>query len=127
MLVSVQRPRTQEGFYLACIPEHQRHLPDTYRQLLEQVLLYSRNFNACLQTLRAMGWGASPQELETVLAEIEQEAEAFPSRPLACDWLALYIDAKVVSLKDEHDQVRKAVHFLVIGLNLKARKALHRS
>lgn len=122
--VSVQRPRTREGFYPSCLPKHQRHLPDSYRQLLEQVLLYSRSFNACLRTLQSMGLGASPQELEIVLAEIEQEAEAFHSRPLASDWLVLYIDAKVVSLKDEHDQVRKAVHFLVIGLNLEARKEI---
>src|SRR5207248_6775788 len=43
-------------------------------------------------------------------------------RPLGPDWLCLFIDAKIIELKDEHDQVKKAVHFLVIGIALDGKK-----
>lgn len=120
--VSVERPRTRTGFYPAFLPKHQRQVPESYQELLEQILLESRSFDSALRTLQAMGAGYSRQELEALLIELEREAQAFHLRPLAPDWLILYVDAKELDLKDEHDQVKKAVHFLVIGVNFEARK-----
>ncbi len=59
-----------------------------------------------------------------MLRELEAEADAFHRRPLAPDWLILYLDAKELDLKDEHDQIQKAVHFLVIGVDFEARKEI---
>ncbi|MFQ5616900.1 MAG: IS256 family transposase [Anaerolineales bacterium] len=120
--VNIERPRSRNGFYPAILPKHQRHVPSDYQQLLEQVLLEARSFRSGLRTLQAMGLSYSPKELEALLEELEKEARMFHSRPLDPDWLVLYIDAKVLDLKDEHDQVKKAVHFLVIGVNGEARK-----
>jgi transposase-like protein len=120
--VSVERPRTREGFYPVFLPKHQRHIPESYQELLEQILLESKSFDSALRTLQAMGLSYSRQELESLLTELEREAQTFHQRPLAPDWLLLYIDAKELDLKDEHDQVKKAIHFLVIGVNFEARK-----
>ena len=120
--VTVQRPRTREGFYPVLLPKHQRHIPESYQELLEQILLESKSFDSALRTLQAMGLSYSRKELESLLTELEREAQAFHQRPLDPDWLLLYIDAKELDLKDEHDQVKKAVHFLVIGVNFEARK-----
>ena len=120
--VTIQRPRSRDGFYPAILPKHQRHLPSGYQELLEQVLLEAKSFRSALRTLQAMGLSYSPKQLEALLEELEKEARMFHSRPLDPDWLVLYIDAKVIDLKDEHDQVKKAVHFLVIGVNFEARK-----
>ena len=54
-----------------------------------------------------MGLSYSPKELEELLEELEKEAQLFHQRPLDPDWLVLYIDAKVLDLKDEHNQVKK--------------------
>ncbi len=120
--ITVERPRTRNGFYPAFMPKHQRYIPESYQELLEQILVNSKSFGAALRTLQNMGLSYSRKELETLLAELEQEAAIFHQRPLSPDWLVLYIDAKELDLKDEHDQVKKAVHFIVIGVNFDARK-----
>src|SRR5580765_6570939 len=120
--VSLDRPRTRQGFYPAVLPKHQRHLPEAYQQLLRNILLGARSFNAARRTLQALGLGYSAQQVEELLQELHQEAKNFFSRPLSPDWLALFIDAKIIDLKDEHEQVKKAVHFLVIGIALDGKK-----
>jgi transposase-like protein len=120
--VELERPRTREGFYPALLPKHQRHLPEAYQQLLRNILLGARSFNAARRTLQALGLGYSTEQVEQLLEELHQEAKSFFTRPLAPDWLCLFIDAKIIELKDEHEQVKKAVHFLVIGIALDGKK-----
>lgn len=120
--VSLERPRTRQGFYPAVLPKHQRYLPEAYQQLLRNILLGARSFSAARRTLQALGLGYSPQQVEQLLEELHQEAKNFFTRPLVPDWLCMFIDAKIIELKDEHDQVKKAVHFLVIGIGLDGKK-----
>ncbi len=120
--VELERPRTREAFYPAVLPKHQRHLPEAYQQLLRNILLGARSFNAPRRTLQALGLGYSPEQVEQLLEELHQEAKSFFSRPLGPDWLCLFLDAKIIELKDEHDQVKKAVHFLAIGIGLDGKK-----
>jgi len=120
--VVVERPRTRGEFYPAFLPKHQRHLPEDYQDMLERLLVGARSFDAALRTMQHLGLGYSRQELESLLGELEKEAAAFQARPLAADWLVVYIDAKIVDIKDDHQQVRKSVHFTVIGLDVNAQK-----
>src|SRR5438445_3265394 len=55
---------------------------------------------------------------------LHQEAKSFFTRPLAPDWLCVFIDAKIIELKDEHDQVKQAVHFLAVGIGLDGKKEI---
>lgn len=120
--VALDRPRTRQGFYPAVLPKHQRHLPEAYQQLLRNILLGARSFSAARRTLQALGLGYSPEQVEKLLEELHQEAKSFFTRPLSPDWLSLFLDAKLIELKDEHEQVRQAVHFLVVGLGLDGKK-----
>src|SRR5438270_4018083 len=120
--VELDRPRTRQGFYPAVLPKHQRHLPEAYQQLLRNILLGARSFSAARRTMQALGLGYSPEQVEQLLEELHQEAKAFFTRPLVPDWLCLFIDAKIIELKDDHQQVKKAVHFLVIGIGLDGKK-----
>lgn len=122
--VEVERPRTRKDFYPALLPRYQRHVPTEYQQILEQILLESKSFRSALRTMKALGLGYSERELESLLQEIETEAQSFHNRSLETDWIVLYIDAKVLDLKDEHDQVKKAIHFLVVGINFEGRKEI---
>ena len=122
--VELHRPRTRQAFYPAVLPKHQRHLPEAYQQLLRNVLLGARSFTAARRTLQALGLGYSPEQVERLLEELHQEAKNFFTRPLCPDWLCLFIDAKIIDLKDEHEQIKKAVHFLVIGIGLDGRKEI---
>ncbi len=120
--VRLDRPRTRQGFYPAVLPKHQRHLPEAYQQLLRNILLGARSFSAARRTLQALGLGYSPEQVEQLLEELHQEAKSFFNRPLAPDWLCLFIDAKLIELKDDQDHVRQAVHFLAIGIGLDGKK-----
>ena len=120
--VPLDRPRTRQGFYPSVLPKHQRHLPEAYQQLLRNILLGARSFNAARRTLQALGLGYSPEQVEQLLEELHQEAKSFFTRPLAPDWLCLFVDAKLIELKDDHDQVKQAVHFLAIGIGLDGKK-----
>lgn len=120
--VPLDRPRTRQGFYPAVLPKHQRHLPEAYQQLLRNLLLGARSFSAARRTLQALGLGYSPDQVEQLLEELHQEAHHFFTRPLSPDWLCLFIDAKIIELKDDQDQVKQAVHFLAIGIALDGKK-----
>jgi putative transposase len=120
--VPVDRPRTRQGFYPAVLPKHQRHLPEAYQQLLRNILLGARSFSAARRTLRALGLGYSAEQVEQLLEELHQEAKSFFTRPLTPDWLCLFIDAKLIELKDDQDHVRQAVHFLALGIGLDGKK-----
>ena len=122
--VPLERPRTRQGFYPALLPKHQRCLPEAYQQLLRNILLGARSFNAARRTLQGLELGYSPQQVEALLEDLHQEARSFFTRPLSPDWLCLLIDAKIIQLKDEHEQVKKAVHFLVVGVGLDAKKEI---
>jgi transposase-like protein len=122
--VQMDRPRTREGFYPAVLPKHQRYLPEAYQQLLRNILLGARSFNAARRTLQALGLGHSAEQVEQLLEELHQEAKSFFTRPLGPDWLALFMDAKLIELKDEHEQVKQAVHFLVVGVGLDGKKEI---
>jgi transposase-like protein len=120
--ITVERPRARGDFYPAFLPKYQRHIPQDYQELLEHILVNSKSFDAALRTMQSLGSGYSRKELEALLTELEREANTFHQRPLSPDWLVLYIDAKELDLKDEHEQVKKAVHFIAIGVNFDARK-----
>ena len=122
--VSFERPRTRQGFYPALLPKHQRQLPQAYQELLHQILLGSRSFAAAKRTLQAMGLSYSPDQTEQLLHQLHQEAQDFFTRPLHPDWLAVFVDAKIIDLKDDHDQVKSAVHFLVLGIGLDGKKQI---
>jgi len=74
--------------------------------------------------MQALGLGYSPQQIQSLLEELDTEAKNFFTRPLAADLLFVYLDAKVIQLKNERDQVQTAIHFLVIGVSMDATKEL---
>src|SRR5687767_3276849 len=70
--VSLQVPRTREGFYPALLPKHQRHLPEVYHDLLADILLQAKSFKAALRTMQALGLSYCPQQLEQLLQELDE-------------------------------------------------------
>jgi transposase-like protein len=122
--VSLERPRTRQGFYPALLPKHQRHLPEAYQELLQNILLGARSFAAARRTLQAMGLSYSAEQTEQLLQQLHQEARTYFSRPLSPDWFCLFADAKVIDLKDDQDHVRPAVHFLVAGIGMDGKKQI---
>ncbi len=122
--VEMQIPRTRQAFYPALLTKHQRYLPQAYQHLLQNILLGAKSFKAALRTMQDLGLSYAPDQLETLVDSLHQEAKTFFSRPLAADWLFVFADAKIIELKDDHDQVKKAVHFLIVGVALNGQKEI---
>jgi putative transposase len=120
--IPIEVPRSREGFYPSLLPKYQRHLPQSFHQLLSQILLHSKSFAAAKRTLQSLGLGYAPHELDQILEDIYLQAKEFNSRPLPSDWAALFIDAKHIYLKDQHGHILPATHFLVLGLSLDGKK-----
>ncbi|NKB23429.1 MAG: hypothetical protein GKR87_14430 [Kiritimatiellae bacterium] len=70
------------------------------------------------------GAGVLPKQLDNLLSELYEQAKTFNNRALDVDWLFLYIEDKVLHLVDEKGTVDNAVHFMVIGVSMDARKEL---
>jgi len=120
--LEVQIPRSRNGFYPPILPKYQRYVSDTYADLLRQILMQAKSFKSAVRTLQSLGLGYSQAQIDELLNELYSEAKNFNLRPLSPDWYAVFIDAKVIHLKDEHDHVLEAIHFLVIGYGTHGKK-----
>jgi len=120
--IELQIPRSRNGFYPPILPKYQRHVCDTYADLLRQILMQAKSFKSAVRTLHSLGLGYSQAQIDELLNELYTEARNFNLRPLNPDWYALFIDAKIIHLKDEHDHVLEAIHFLVIGYGTQGKK-----
>lgn len=116
MPINLNIPRSRTGFYPAILPKYQRYLPDDYQELLYQIILGATSFSSALRTMKGLGFGYSNEQLEVLLKELEDQANLFHSRPLDTDWLFIYMDAKIIDLADEKSTVKKAIHFIAIGI-----------
>lgn len=76
------------------------------------------------EILQHLGLSYSDGKVEEVIEQLNQDGKEFNSRPLDADWLFIFIDAKVVEMKDEANRVKKGVHYIVSGVNLNAEKEL---
>ena len=122
--IPIQIPRARRGFYPALLTKYQRYLPQAYEHLLQNILPGARSFKAALATMQALGLSYAPDQLETLLDQIHNQAKTFFFRPPHPHWLFVFADATIIQLADEHGQVRTAVHFLVLGVTLSGPKEL---
>lgn len=120
--VEIQIPRSRLGFYPPILPKYQRHIPQTYTDLLRQILIQAKSFKSAVRTMQDLHLGYSQAQVQELLDELYVEARNFNLRPLPADWYAVFIDAKVIHLKDEHDHVLEAIHFLAIGYGTNGKK-----
>jgi len=115
--VEVEVPRTREGdFRPSNLPSpYQRGYDDAARNLLLRLAASSRSLNATKEALRGLGLPASEERLETVAKHFITEFELRNTRPLDTDWIALFLDAKYVEVRDG-DRLRPYGVYVAVGL-----------
>jgi transposase-like protein len=115
--VEVDVPRTRSGdFRPSNLPApYKRGYDDAARDLLFRLAASSRSLNAAKEALRGLGLPASEPQLETVAKHFITEFELRNTRPLDTDWLALFIDAKYVEVRDG-DRLRPYGVYVAVGL-----------
>ena len=117
-------PRTRGDFYPASLPRYQRKLPDAHGQFLRDLLLHTKSFKELARTVRRLGLPFTPDEIEPLLQELHAEAQPFMERPLGADYLGVFIDAKVIRIRDEKDTLVRAHAFLALGITLEGKKEI---
>jgi len=122
MPINLTIPRSRNGFYPAILPKYQRFLADDYQELLYQIILGATSFSSALRTMKGLGFSYSKEQLEELLKELEDQANLFHSRPLDSDWFFIYMDAKIIDLADEKDNIKKAIHFIAVGISIEGYK-----
>jgi putative transposase len=121
--VPISTPRTRSGgFYPTFLPKYQRVLPQDYEHMLRDILLNSSNFANVKRMLGALNLPYQPQQLDTIINEIHQQAKHYFQRRLDPDWYFLYIDAKNIDLADENKKINKAVIFTVVGIDTNCKR-----
>ena len=116
-------PRTRSGdFYPSLLTKYERTIPEDYDRILLNLLLNAKNFAAVKRTLQSLNLPYRPDQLDALIEEIYHESKALYSRRLSPDWYFIYIDAKVIDLSNEHNQVDKAVVFTVVGVSDSCKK-----
>lgn len=121
--VQVQVPRTRKGdFRPANLPPlYQRGYGDAANSLLRQLVAASRSLGAARQALRGLDLPVCDAALDSVAQHFVDEFELRNTSPLDTDWLALFIDAKYVEVR-EADRLRPTCVYLAIGLGRDGKK-----
>ena len=92
--------------------------------MLESIILNCKSFKSIANTLRSLDLPYSPAQTEIILDELFAEAKKYNARQLESDWFFVYMDAKVIDMIDDSGHVKKAVHFLALGINTEMKKEI---
>jgi transposase-like protein len=123
--VPISVPRARNGnFYPSLLPKYGRNIGDAYGSLLESIILNCKSFKSIANTFRSFDLPYSQAQTEIILDELFAEAKKYNSRQLESDYVFIYIDAKVIDVTDETGHVKKAVHFLALGVNMEMKKEI---
>lgn len=116
-------PRTRSGEFRPGLlpPPYQRAFPEDRQRLLLGLLAGARSVEAARRTLTQLGLSASEADLDAVAGELLGEFELLNSCPLPADLLTLFVDAKLVDVRDG-DRVRRSTLYLAVGIGLDGRK-----
>ena len=123
--IPISVPRARNGnFYPHLLPKYSRNIGDAHASLLESIILNCKSFKSIANTFRSLDLPYSPAQTEIILDELFAEAKKYNQRQLESDYAFVYIDAKVIDILDETGHIKKAVHFLALGVNMEMKKEI---
>lgn len=122
--MQIDIPRTRDGFYPSCFPKYARNISANYQELMQSILLNAKSFSSVKRIFKSMGLSYSQEECDELLEEIYDEAKEYNSRPLSSDYMFLFIDAKVLHLRDEKGVLRKGINYVVLSIDMYANKEI---
>lgn len=123
--IPITVPRARNGnFYPHLLPKYSRNIGDAHASLLESVILNCKSFKSIANTFRSLDLPYSQAQTEIILDELFTEARKYNQRQLESDYAFVYMDAKVIDLLDETGHIKKAVHFLALGVNMEMKKEI---
>jgi putative transposase len=117
MPVDIAVPRVRSGaFRPSILPgPYKRGYTDEDQALFLGLLSASRSIGAAKSALKKMGLSASESDLDAVAKEYAEIIALKNTAAIDPDMIALFIDAKVVEIRDD-DRIRPACIYVVVGL-----------
>jgi transposase-like protein len=125
MPLEVDVPRTRSGNFRPSElpPRYQRGFPDAGDALIHSLVSAGRSQGAAREALRRLDLPVSDEALDRVAQYFIEAIELRNTRPLDTDYLALFVDAKYVEVR-EAERLRPACVYLALGLGRDGRKRM---
>ncbi len=112
------------NFKSALLPAYQRCLPEYYENIMTSFILSSRSIESAKSAVQMLGLPYSKDAVDMIAENLYNHAKTINSRQLACDYIAVFIDAKIVDVKDDSNVLKKGVLFTVVGSDTNALKSV---
>jgi len=121
--ISLSIPRTRDSiFFPSILPKYSRTLPDMYKNLISSLILSSQSINSLKLTLSSLNLPFNSEQIDQIVNELAEEYRAINTRELQPDWLFIFADAKVIEIRNEQKETKKAVILTAIGINMAGEK-----
>ena len=123
--LALDTPRDRHGtFEPQLIPKHQRRLAGFDEKILA---LYAKGMTTrdIQEIVRELyGVEVSPTLVSEITADLDAEATAWRTRPLAAVWPIVFLDGIVVHVRASSGQVSQHTIYVALGVNLAGHKEL---
>jgi len=123
--LTITTPRDRDGtFEPQLIGKHQRRVPGFDEKILA---LYAKGMTTrdIQEIVRELyGVEVSPTLISEITNDLEAEATAWRTRPLAAVWPIVFFDGIVVHVRGASGRVSQHTMYVALGINLEGRKEL---
>jgi len=123
--MTIATPRDRDGtFEPQVVGKYQRHVPGFDEKILAMYAkgMTTRDIQELVQEL--YGVEVSPVLISEITADLDQEVQAWRSRPLEAVWPIVYFDGIVVHVRGVNGRVSQHTMYVALGVNLEGRKEL---
>ena len=120
--LSVRVPRTRSSnFFPKSLPKYQRVLPKVYEQLVESIILSSRSIESAKRSMKTLGLPINEPTIDGIVEEYANDFRQYVSRELDSDYFIIFMDAKVLHVKED-GKVKRMVMITAVGVNMEGMK-----
>lgn len=125
--LNLQIPRDRKGnFRPSILPEPYAKADSSFNELVLNLILNSYSPNKIKSLLKSLNLPYSPEQIEELKEDLYKNAREISTKQLPDNVFALFIDAYHTSVKDDDtNQVKKAVIYSIMGIDMSGRKDLY--
>jgi transposase-like protein len=118
-------PRVRSGeFRPAILPDkHLRGYPQEQQELLLNILISSRSKAAVKEAIQRLGLPFSQTQMDQIASDVVEEFTLKHTQPLDSDLLAIWMDGKVIDVRDGNC-LKPHLVYLAVGLGVDGKKRI---
>ena len=112
-------------FRPSILPKPYKHtLSQDYNNLIKSLILSAKSLNSLRFSLKNMDLPYSNEDIDSIVDEFADKLKELNSRELKSDWFAIYLDAKVLEVKNKNNIVKQGCLYTFVGVSLQGKKEI---